>query len=151
MGCRVFALSEAMPQPANLQRFLGETGCDAPLAVTGDDLGWLAIEIEPVEPASTLRIERYLTDDDELRDELDTWAAFVESRSDSASTTILMQRIVSTRQLFTVRVIPFVGATNTILTIEPIARWFARETDGIYQIDGRGFLTAAGELLMPDD
>ena len=42
--------------------------------MTGDDLGWTSIA------AGDLLIERYLTEADDLRGELNTWAAWVESR-----------------------------------------------------------------------
>src|SRR5262245_16787659 len=88
MWFRVFAPSETMPQPADVQQRLRELGRDVALDVKGDDLGWTSID------AGGLRVERYLTDEDELRDELDAWAAVAEAWGGEA----LMPRIIATRQ-----------------------------------------------------
>jgi hypothetical protein len=137
-----------MPQPVDLQHFLHGQGIGGPLAVTGDDLGWLSIEFQVAE--GTIRIERFLTEEDELRDELDTWAGWIESQPATVTTTELMQRIISTRQVFTIRSVPAVeGETQD--NSEMVARWLARASQGVYQVDGRGFLGPSGELLLGEN
>jgi hypothetical protein len=150
MGIRVFAASEAMPQPVDLQRLLGDRGRSASLSVTGDDLGWLAIEFTAGESDATIRIERFLTDEDELRDELDTWAGWVESQPASVIATKLMQQIVSTRQVFTIRVIPPLEKLDRSSESETVAQWLAVVSKGVYQVDGCGFFGASGDILVAE-
>src|SRR5947209_8220313 len=116
MWFRVFAATEVMPQPAELQQRLRELGRDVALDVKGDDLGWTTID------AGGLRVERYLTDEDDLRDELDAWAAVAESWGGGAD---LMQRIIATRQLFTLH-----GPDESIAILETLAQFFAKTTGG---------------------
>jgi hypothetical protein len=141
MWFRVFGSRETMLQPAALQQVLVNLGLDLPLHVAGDDCGWTSVEI-PLTPP--LRIERYLSDEDDLRGELDSWAAAVESwRLDAAP---LMQQIIATRQLFTWQV----PDNAAIEFYETLARHFASESAGVYQIDGLGFFAADGSLLVPE-
>jgi hypothetical protein len=135
MWFRVFAATETMPQPADVQQKLRELGRDVPLDVKGDDLGWTSID------AGGLRVERYLTDEDELRDELDAWAAVAEAWGGEA----LMPRIIGTRQLFTLH-----GPDNSAATLEALARFIAAATAGFYHADGRGFCAADGTLLLAE-
>ena len=136
MWFRVFAATEVMPQPAAVQAHLRELGRDVALNVKGDDLGWTTID------AGGLRVERYLTDEDDLRDELDAWAAVAESWGDSSD---LMQRIIATRQLFTLH-----GPDNSAATLEALAQFLAAKTTGFYHADGRGFCAADGALLLEE-
>jgi hypothetical protein len=126
MWHRVFGLNDVMPQPAEMQARFGW----GEIAVRGDDLGWTSLE------AGNLRIERYLPEADDIRDELDAWAAWIETREQ----TDLMQHVISTRQMFT-----FESDSG-----ESIARWLAARTDGTYQIDSRGFFDRNGKLIVEE-
>jgi hypothetical protein len=150
MWCRVFSANETMPQPASVQQFLAAKGIDAPLVVTGDDLGWTSIEFGDGQSQEGLRIDRYLTDEDELRDELDTWAAWVESMSNDLDAIGLMQSIISTRQLFTIRANEREESSINELQVQ-IGQWLAQETNGICQIDGLGFFSSTGSNLLADE
>jgi hypothetical protein len=134
MWHRVFGLNDIMPQPAQMQACFGW----GEIHVRGDDLGWTSLE------AGEMRIERYVPDADDIRDELDAWAAWVESRSAESRHTALMQHIISTRQLLTFQ-------SDAAEAGESIARWLAAKTEGIYQVDSRGFFAADGTLLIKDD
>jgi len=136
---RVFTSSNHMPQPADLQAMLREAGFDAPLDVKGDDLGWTTIDVPLAAP---LHIERFLTEEDDLRDELDTWAAVAESWGADGP---LLERIIGTRQLFTVR-----GAGESP-AVELAARFLAERTGGLHQADGRGLLRPDGTALLSGD
>lgn len=131
MWHRVFGLNELMPQPAELQSRFGW----GEIHVRGDDLGWTSIE------ADTLRIERYLADADDIRDDLDAWAAWIESRPPFPQQTALMQQIISTKQLLT-----FQSESG-----EEIAKFLAAATEGLYQIDSRGLFAADGMLLLDEN
>ena len=136
MWFRVFAANETMPQPADLQARLREQGRDVALDVKGDDLGWTSIA------AGGLRMERYLTDEDDLRDELDAWAAVAEAWGDECG---LMQRLIAARQLYTLH-----GPDDAIEILDALARWLAGGTSGFYHADGRGFCAADGTLLLAE-
>ena len=150
MTIRVFAASDSMPQPADLQSWLDEHGHSAPLNVTGDDLGWLSIEFTAPSLDATIRIERYLTEEDDLRDELDTWAGWVENQPECEATTRLMQQIITTGQVFTIRAVASTNDANLITELEAIARWYARAAGGVYQMDGRGLCSASGDVLITE-
>ncbi len=55
-----------------------------------------------------------------------------------------MQQMISTRQLFTVR-----GEDPALC--RTLCHWLAAQTGGIYQIDGEGYFSAAGDLLARDE
>jgi len=137
MWFRVFASTETMPQPADLQQRLRELGRNVSLDVKGDDLGWTSID------SAGLRIERYLTNEDDLRDELDAWAAVAESWGDGPAG--LMGRIIATRQLITLH-----GPDDSAAIFDALARWLASATTGFYQADGRGFCSSDGTLLLAE-
>jgi hypothetical protein len=69
---RVFSPLEIEVPLRDVEAQLRACGLTAPLQVTGDDLGWKTVR------AGDLHIERYLLEADNLRSELDTWAAVVE-------------------------------------------------------------------------
>lgn len=131
MWHRVFGLNDLMPQPGEMQARFGW----GEIHVRGDDLGWTSLE------AGALRIERYLADADDIRDDLDAWAAWIESRAPEPQQTALMQQIISTKQLLT-----FQAESG-----EDLARFLAAKTAGLYQIDSRGLFAADGTLLVGED
>jgi hypothetical protein len=92
----------------------------------------------------TVAIERYLADEDGIRDELNTWAAWVEVASSGTVQERLMRHLIATKQVFVLRDPPAEYA-------EELCRFLARATDGVYQIDGRGFFDADGSLLVAED
>ena len=92
-------------------------------------------------------LQRYLASEDGIRDELNSWAAGIEL-IESPHQTALMQHMISTRQLFTLR--PVSEEWDAALC-RALCGWLARETGGIYQVDGQGFHSADGELLARDE
>jgi hypothetical protein len=151
MWYRIFGLSDTMVQPAALQAALRAAGWDAPLHVRGDDLGWTAIEIPLGEGGSPLLIERYLTDEDEIRDKLDAWAAWLETRENEPNHQQLMQLVIGTKQLFTLqRPLDQLDEERLFAICDTVAQWLARQTRGVYQIDTRGFFAADGTNLLAE-
>jgi len=145
MWYRVFGLGEAEVSPAALQAALRAAGLDGPLHVRGDDLGWTAIDLD-VAGGAPLHVERYLTDTDEIRDDLDAWAAWLETQEHEKHNQHLMQHVIGTKQLFTLRR-PFdEDALDGVC--ETLARTLATLSDGVYQIDTRGFFAADGKLIL---
>jgi hypothetical protein len=63
----------------------------------------------------------------------------------------LMRHVIQTKQLVTLRR-PLDHADEAALDrlCDEVVRFLAARTEGVYQIDGRGWFTAAGELLLPE-
>ena len=88
-----------------------------------------------------------MTKEDDLRDELNTWAGWLETQADQPRHRELMQHVIGTKQLITLR--PPDAALDSLC--DAASRWLAGMTEGVYQVDARGFLAADGTLLLPDD
>jgi hypothetical protein len=146
MWYRVFGLAEAEVSPAALQEALRAAGHDVPLHVRGDDLGWTAIDLDLGADGPALHVERYLTDTDEIRDDLDAWAAWLETREGEKHNQHLMQHVIGTKQLFTLHRPLDDDALDAVC--EALTRTLARLSDGVYQIDTRGFFAADGKLIL---
>jgi hypothetical protein len=138
MYYRVFSLRESTPDLAALLEHIHAVG-----HFRGDDLGWTGGTLELGDQMVT--VERYLTREDDLRDDLNTWAGWLETRSDQPRHGELMQHVIGTRQLITLK------AAEANRLCDETCRWLASQTNGIYQVDGQGFLAADGTMVLPDD
>jgi hypothetical protein len=141
---RVFGLSQTTPDLAALLEHLHAHGLPAAAHFRGDDLGWTGGEL--VLGDQSVTVERYLTKEDDLRDELNPWAGWLETRADQPRHGELMQHVIGTKQLVTLR--PADAALSQLC--DEACRWLARATDGLYQVDGQGFLAADGSVLLPE-
>jgi hypothetical protein len=151
MWYRVFALKPEMPQPALLQEYLRQLGVEVPLQVRGDDLGWTACTVKLAEDCSPLHVERYLAEEDDIRDDLDTWAAWLETQEHEPNYLKLMQHVIGTQQLFTVRrPLDHADENRLDLVCEGMVKFLAAQCEGIYQIDGQGFFKADGTMLLKE-
>jgi hypothetical protein len=146
MYFRVFGLTSDVPDLAALLQDLHARGLPATAQFRGDDLGWTGGEFVLGETSVT--VERYLTKEDDLRDDLNTWAGWLETRIHEPRHAELMRHVIGTKQLVTLRPPPNEEADRLS---EEVCRWLAGRTDGIYQLDGRGFFAADGTPLLPDD
>lgn len=142
---RVFGLRDTTPDLAALLERLHAAGMPAVAHFRGDDLGWTGGDL--VLDDRSVAVERYLTKEDDLRDELNTWAGWLETRADQPRHGELMQQVIGTKQLVTLRSAD--AALDRLC--DETCRWLAGQTDGVYQVDGRGFLAADGSMLLPDD
>jgi hypothetical protein len=143
---RVFGLQTDAPDLAPLLDHLHAVGLPAAPHFRGDDLGWTGGEL--VLGDVTVTVERFLTKEDDLRDELNTWAGWLETRTDQPRHGELMQHVISTKQLVTLRPPPD-GSGDRLC--DEVARWLAAQTNGVVQVDGRGFVAADGTLLLAED
>lgn len=143
---RVFGTSEQAPQPEELLQHLHQAGLPVTGHFRGDDQGWFRAKLVP-EHAPPLTLNRYLATEEGIRADLNGWAAWLETVEHSP----LMQHMVSTLQLFTMRrpidypddeFVERLGLT--------LCRFLAAATQGVYQIDNQGFFAADGELLLKD-
>ena len=145
MWYRVFGRSESEPSLAGLAEHLHAAGVRVEPHFKGDDLGWTGGELR-VPGGAAVKVERYLTDADDLRDNLNAYAAELETR-DSPHSGALMRHAIQTKQLITLE--PPADADLDSLLVAA-CRYLAAVTDGVYQIDGRGWFSAAGELLLQE-
>jgi hypothetical protein len=140
---RVFGSSSEMPAPAAILTFLtgrfasvsGEFATDAP--------GWYQAEL--LVDGVRLQLERYLAEEEGIRAELNSWAAWLETREDAPGHVRLMERMIQTAQLFTLH-----GGEGPEQVCIDLCRFLAGVTAGVYQIDGRGFFAADGSLLVAE-
>jgi hypothetical protein len=142
---RVFGWSEEQTSPEAMLNFLHALGATGPAQFRGDDAGWKSLEFILAE-GTPLVLECYLSTEPGIRAELNTWAAWIETCETSPNHLALMERIIQTRQLCTL----LSPAEETDSFCENLCRFLARETDGVYHGDGKGFLAADGTLLLEE-
>src|SRR4051812_3197995 len=100
MWYRVFASQSNGPVPSSLLEALHAQGFSVEGRFRGDDLGWFGCEFH-FPAGAPVYLERFLPKEDEIRDDLNTWAAWVEAQHYEPRRFDLMEKIVQTQQLFT--------------------------------------------------
>ena len=152
MWFRVFGTNEARIEPAELLEHLQSRGFAVEGHFRGDDLGWFAAELVVTAAETPLQLERFLSSEEGIRAELNTWAGWLETCDYSPNHQKLMQHMVSTTQLFTLR--RPIDSSNEVLVENlcvRLSQFLANRTDGVYQIDDRGFFAADGTLLLQEN
>ncbi len=151
MWYRVFGRSESDPHPAALTAHLHAAGVPVEPHFKGDDLGWTGGELRFPGASTPIFLQRYLTGEDDIRDDLNAYAAELETCDYSPNNGMLMQHVIQTKQLITLRE-PLDAADEVALekVLVEACRFLAANTDGVYQIDGKGWFTPAGELLLQE-
>jgi len=150
MWYRIFCRASDAPTPADLLEHLHAAGLPAVGHFRGDDLGWTAAEIL-LGPGSPVYVERFLTKEDDLRHDLNTWAGFLETCDYSPNHVMLMERVIQSAQMITARKpIDHADEITTDRLCLVLSQFLAAKTDGIYQIDADGWYTATGELLLKE-
>jgi hypothetical protein len=150
MWYRVFGLSEFEPPPVALAGYLHSCGLAVQPHFKGDDLGWTEGELR-LPTGSPVLLSRFLTKEDDLRDDLNAHAAELETMNYSPNSGPLMEHVIQTKQLITLR--RPVDLSDEVLVdrvLEEAVRFLAGATDGVYQIDGRGWFAVGGELLVQE-
>jgi hypothetical protein len=147
MWYRIFGGSSTMPTREELREFLdfryGAARCD----FFADGSGWYRGEVGVDEIA--LQLERFGAEEPGIRAELNSWAAWLETREQQPEHARLMEKVIQTKQLFTLRA---EGDTSRGAGIcLDLCRFLAEKTSGIYQIDGDGFFSAEGRLLVSEE
>lgn len=151
MWHRVFGrLADQVP-PAALAAHLHAAGLPVEPHFKGDDLGWTSGELRLPGLGSPVLLDRYLTSEDDLRADLNAHAAELETHPNSPHAPRLMQHVVQTQQLVTVRK-PVAAADEVALEklLEETCRFLAANCDGVYQVDGRGWFAPDGTLLVEE-
>jgi hypothetical protein len=152
---RVFGANDAAVEPAALLGHLHALGLPVAGHFRGDDRGWFRAELVFAEDAPPVVVERYLVKEEGLRPDLASWAAWLEEQEDNPHHLPLMEHVIRTAQLFTLRQpIEEADDADDPAFVEGLCttccRFLARETAGVYQADRRGFFAADGALLVPE-
>jgi hypothetical protein len=147
---RVFAATDAVPAPAGIEGCLAGPGVDVAARFEEDEGGWYRAELT-LGGGAPLLLERWLADEEGLRAELSSWAAYLETLDYSPNAAPLMERAIQARQLFTLRR-PIDHPNEALLERACLAlcRFLAMETAGFYQADDRGFFAADGAVLVQE-
>lgn len=148
---RVFGATETQPHPEALLEYLRGLGVTGSAQFRGDADGWTALEFVLAEGFSPLILDCYLSSEAEIRHELNTWAAYLETCDYSPNYSSLMERAIQTKQFYTLRR-PLDHADEARLDriSESLCRYLAQATDGVYQYDTEGFFAADGTLLLQE-
>jgi hypothetical protein len=152
---RVFGRSAGAVEPAALLEHLHGQGFPVAGRFRGDDRGWFRAELAYADDAPPVIVERYFADEEGIRAELFTWAAWLEEQEHNPHHRPLMERLIGTAQLFTLRQADDEAddgddrefVERLCLTC---CRRLAAATDGVYQADHGGFFAADGSLLVAE-
>jgi hypothetical protein len=110
---------------------------------------WLSAEWRFLD--QPIHVERFLAEDEGIRAELNTWAAFLETCDYSPNNVPLMEHMIQTRQLFTVcRPVNVDDPLQVEQVCQDFVEFLARSVDGVYQVDEEGFFDAEGRLILPE-
>ena len=148
---RVFAAKEGEPDLAGFAQQLIDTGFEIPLIPRGDDQGWFEIRLDVEKERSPLIVERYLATEEGMRQDLNTWAAWLETCDYSPNHVWLMERVIQSQQLFAMRR-PVDHSDEARLDdlCLAIVNYLADGTDGLIQIDNQGFFSSQMELMLQE-
>jgi hypothetical protein len=151
MWLRVFCPTTVEIAPARIASALHESGFDVQPHFKGDELGWTTGELILGDPASPIGLARFLTKEDKLRDDLNSYAAELETATHSPKAAGLMERVIQSAQLITVRK-PVSHPNDAMLdrACEYLVKFLATESEGFYQIDQQGWFESSGELLVEE-
>ena len=138
---RVFATSDFHPDPGAVEDALRARGLDAAGEFRGDEDGWFHALLRTGE--LTCEVDCWLSTEDDIRRELNAWAAWVEASGDGPAQARLTALVATAPRLYT--------ASGDEALCVALAKSLAGATAGVYQIDGRGFFDADGSLLVAED
>jgi hypothetical protein len=150
MWYRVFCRSTEAVTPADLMPRLAPSGQLMTGLFEPPDATWTSAELA-IGGGTPVYVERFRTADDDLRNDLNTWAAVLETLDYSPNHTRLMEHVIQTQQLFTVRK-PLDHANEA--AVDDVCRRLclelARTADGVLQIEDDGWYSADGTLLLKE-
>lgn len=149
MWFRVFGTNDIQPEPAQLLEHLHGLGVDIPCDFGGDAHGWFRADFAYDDKAPPLHLERFLAQDDDIRDDLNAWAAWLETVETNAVVPRLMQHMIDTKQLFTLRC---PRDASDLIPVQKLCvglcQFLAEKTKGVYQVDTQGFFAPDGQSLV---
>ncbi len=150
MWYRVFCRSDAEAKPAELLAAAQQPRRPVAGDFRGDDLGWTAADLS-LGSGTPIHVERFLTREDDLRDDLNTWAGWLETQGHEPNHARLMEHVIQSRQFVTIRK-PLDHANESAVedVCRAVCRIVAERADGVFQVDGDGWYAADGTLLLKE-
>jgi hypothetical protein len=147
---RVFASTDAVSSPAGIEACLVGLGAAVTARFDEANDSWYRAELT-LNGGAPLVLERWLADEDGIRAELSSWAAYLETLDYSPNAAGLMEKAIQARQLFTLRR-PIDHPNEALLerACQALCQFLAMQTDGFYQVDDRGFFAADGGVLVQE-
>jgi hypothetical protein len=151
MWYRIFGSTEAEVPPAQLAEHLHALGHAVEPHFKGDDLGWTRGELVLPGGHTPVLLERYLTEPDDIRDDLNAYAAELETMTYSPNAAKLMERVINTKQLIAIRKpIDHADESRLDATVRETVAFLAAELGGFWQADGAGWFDGDGTLLVQE-
>lgn len=151
MWYRIFGSTEDEPKPAKLAERLHALGLTVEPHFKGDDLGWTRGELILPGGQTPILIERYLTEPDDIRNDLNSFAAELETMTYSSNAPKLMERVITAKQLIAIRKpIDHADESRLDATVNATVAFLAEELGGFWQSDGAGWFDTDGTLLVPE-
>jgi hypothetical protein len=148
---RVFGQIDVHPDPAELSEAVQHIACGWDVRFEFSERGWQRAEIQWPGGTTTLVVERFWRDEEGIREELQAWAAWLETCEDNPHHERLMQHLTSTQQVFTLwSEWEQQDAGGLDHVCQAICQYLARATDGVYQVDQQGFFDRDGTLLVSE-
>ena len=145
---RVFGSNDAQPPPEELLAALAAAKFQVEAEYLGDEQGWYGVRLRLLGRAEPVDVQRFVTGVDDIRADLNTWAAWVESQL-GCDKAWLMHQLVSTTQLFAWQVSP--EDAEAVALSAALCDYLGRVTGGLYQVDGHGLFDVAGTLLVAEE
>ena len=147
---RIFARSEAVIDPVLLAEKVAQWLPGTTCHFGADGAGWFHLEIRPPS-GGPIQLDRYHCEEEGLRRDLNTWAAWVETCDYCPDAPNLMERVIQSRQFFTVmRSLDTPDESGVDRLCEGLCQYLSTELDGIWQADGQGLKGADGTLLLQE-
>jgi hypothetical protein len=140
---RVFCASERVPALADIEACLAGAGVSASHS-PAEEADWVWLRFQAGE--ATVEVNRFRADEEGIRAELNSWAAFLETCEHDPRHRELMERMIQSKQLFNIEE-PSESAREVCVQL---SQCLARLADGFYQIDDEGFFEADGAILIAD-
>jgi hypothetical protein len=147
---RIFATIDDAPIPALIQNYLLTLIPGASVRFRSDDEGWFEADIALPASDKPFHLNRFLVSEEGIRTELNSWAAWLETREEHPGFARLMEHIVAAKQVFTLQGDPEQHLEFLECSVA-LCRFLAQKTAGIYQVDGQGFFDMDGHLLLRED
>jgi hypothetical protein len=142
---RVFCQSRKEPAPPALAEHLRKLHADTVVHFTGDRLGWMRAEVSTGKHVPPLVIERFLVEESDMRPQLNSWVAWLETVEHPRREGVI-DRVVNSQQVLTLEL----DSSKHDRIAKDAAKYLAQTADGIYQVDDEGFFSADGLLLVPE-
>src|SRR5207237_1102167 len=92
-----------------------------------------------------VNVEHFWAQEDDLRDDLNAWAAWLETVENNPHGAALMAHVIQTTQLFMIE-----SSDHNEKQLD-LCCFLAGTTEGVFQIDGKGFFSKDGCLLVPEE